>query len=180
MPYEWIEKPNKAPFQDGAFSHAAGDAPAAKLHLWPYRSLPRRGFVWFVGGTLALISLPLYPLLGTLALWGLLPFLLGAVVLLWVMLERSYRDGEVLEELLIWSDHIELTRHNPRTPQQHWTANPYWTRLTMQRDSGPVPHYVTLGGGGRRVEIGAFLSEDERLHLYDDLSQFVTDVRITP
>ena len=33
-----------------------------------------------------------------------------------------------------------------------------------------MPHYVTLCGKGREVEIGAFLSEDERVSLYDELS----------
>ena len=40
----------------------------------------------------------------------------------------------------------------------------------MHETDGPVPHYVTLKGMGREVEIGAFLSEEERITLYDDLS----------
>ena len=33
-----------------------------------------------------------------------------------------------------------------------------------------MPNYVTLKGQGREVEIGAFLSEDERLSLRDELA----------
>jgi uncharacterized membrane protein len=33
-----------------------------------------------------------------------------------------------------------------------------------------VPYYVTLNGNGRRVEIGAFLSEDERRALHGELA----------
>ena len=40
----------------------------------------------------------------------------------------------------------------------------------MHEKGGPVPHYVTLSGKGREVEIGAFLSEDERKALYGELS----------
>lgn len=36
-----------------------------------------------------------------------------------------------------------------------------------------MPHYVTLSGAGREVEIGAFLSEDERKELYAELSEKV-------
>jgi uncharacterized membrane protein len=36
-----------------------------------------------------------------------------------------------------------------------------------------VPNYVTLSGAGREVEIGAFLSEDERKALYGELSDRV-------
>ena len=32
-----------------------------------------------------------------------------------------------------------------------------------------MPFYVTLNGNGREVEIGAFLSEDERKSLYEEL-----------
>jgi uncharacterized membrane protein len=40
---------------------------------------------------------------------------------------------------------------------------------------GPVPHYVTLQGAGREVEIGAFLSEDERCALYDELRREIRE-----
>ena len=73
MPYEWL------PPRDGE----------TRLHLWPYRSLPRRGFVWFIGGTAALLLLPLIAVLGSPVLWGLLPFLLGAVGAIWWALNRS-------------------------------------------------------------------------------------------
>ncbi len=32
-----------------------------------------------------------------------------------------------------------------------------------------MPHYVTCGKAGREVEIGSFLTEEERIALYDDL-----------
>jgi uncharacterized membrane protein len=34
-----------------------------------------------------------------------------------------------------------------------------------------VPFYVTLTGNGRTVEIGAFLSEEERKDLFNELSE---------
>ena len=34
-----------------------------------------------------------------------------------------------------------------------------------------MPFYVTLTGNGRTVEIGAFLSEDERKDLFNELSE---------
>jgi uncharacterized membrane protein len=43
----------------------------------------------------------------------------------------------------------------------------------MHPKGGPVPNYVTLSGNGREVEIGAFLSEEERKALYDDLRHLV-------
>ena len=164
MPYEWItsDTPN---------------APKAELHLWPYRSLPRRGFVWIMGMGFTLILLPLMGLLGTITLWWLLPFALGAMGALWFFIEKSYKDGEILEELLIWNGRITLTRHGPRGALQEWAANPYWVTIHLHKTGGPVPYYVTLKGDGREVEIGAFLSEDERPKLYEELAERLIEIK---
>lgn len=160
MPYEWITP-----------AAAAGPAaPLAELHLWPHRSLPRRGFAGFIGVTCLLIAVPLLTVLGSPVLWGLLPFFVLTVGGVWFAIERSYRDGRVLEELRFWPDRLELTRHNARGPRQDWQANPYWVELRLHRDGGPVEDYLTLKGGGREVEIGAFLSPEERQALHDDLA----------
>jgi uncharacterized membrane protein len=39
---------------------------------------------------------------------------------------------------------------------------------------GPLPNYVTLSGNGREVEIGSFLSEDERKSLFKELQSALT------
>ncbi|SES32619.1 Uncharacterized membrane protein [Tranquillimonas rosea] len=173
MPLLWDHMIEGAPVtQTGAFSHEGG-APLAHAHLWPHRSLPKEGFVWFIAITFALLMVPLIPVLGTVVLWGLLPFLLGALWALYYFLQRSYRDGEIHEELTLWSDRIELKRTNPRGEAQEWHANPYWVRVELHETGGPVANYVTLSGAGREVEIGAFLSEDERTGLYEQLKRLL-------
>lgn len=171
MPFEWVKELDQAPASTGAFSFEAGDPPLAELHLWPYRSLPRKGFVTFFAITFLLVSLPLIAVLGTMLLWGLLPFVATALGAMWLLLQRSYRDGEILEELRVWDDHATLTRHDPRGPIRHWEANPYWVRVEKIDSAAPVDHYLVLKGGPRDVEIGAFLSAEERLSLYPDLQR---------
>jgi uncharacterized membrane protein len=149
MPYEWLPP--------------AGET--QRLHLWPYRSLPRRGMVWFIGTTSALIGLPLIAVFGSPVLWGLLPFLIAAIAAIWWALERSFSDGAVLEDLSLSADLITLTRHGPRGRRQDWQANPYWLRITLHPTGGPVPQYLTLTAGDREVELGAFLTEAERVAL---------------
>lgn len=156
MPYEWI---------------GSDDRGRAELHLWPYRSLSARGFVWFVGGTAALISVPLFAVLGTVVLWGLLPFLVAAVAGIWWALARSWRDGETTEVLVLRRDRIELTRRAPGGTERRWQANPYWVSVHLYPTTGPVPHYLTLKGEGREVEVGAFLTARERQALADDLRE---------
>ena len=157
VPYNWT-----TPDQPGT-------AQERVLHLWPHQSLQPRGFVWFIGLTFAFILLPLMAVLGSVALWALLPFLLLALAAMWLALARSRRDAQVSEVLTLTQDHAHLIRRTPNGPDQEWDCNRYWARPDIHPRGGPVPHYVTLTGAGRVVEIGAFLSEQERVALYGEL-----------
>jgi uncharacterized membrane protein len=120
-------------------------------------------------------TLPLYGLLGSVALWGILPFVLVMVGGLWWGLERSYKDGAILEELTL-GDNILHLRHTPaRGAAKKWACSIYWTRAELHAHGGPVTDYVTLSGNGRTVEIGSFLSEEERNQLYVELDAFLRD-----
>ncbi len=172
MPVEWQKVTEEAPALAGAFSHGRG-RPFAAARIWPHRSLPLTGFAWLIGFTFCMILIPTIPLLGTPVFWGLLPFVMGAVALLYALVMRNYRDGDVVEELTLWSDRMSLVRHNPRGPDQSWEANPHWVRLFLHADKGPVRNYITLRGGNREVELGAFLSPEEREALYGDLDRLL-------
>ncbi|AXI54062.1 DUF2244 domain-containing protein [Sulfitobacter sp. JL08] len=163
MPYKWKTPP--APKS------------ASELQLWPHQSLPPKGFAAFIGATFVLIMIPLFPLIGSVVLWGVLPFLLLAVGGVWLALERSHRNAQILEVLTLSGETAHLVRHNPRGPAQEWDCNIYWAQVEMHKKDGPVPHYVTLRGEGREVEIGAFLSEEERISLYDDLLRGLAQTR---
>ncbi|NGM45471.1 DUF2244 domain-containing protein [Rhodobacter sp. SGA-6-6] len=161
MPYQWLPP--------------SGDT--RRLHLWPHRSLTQPGFVWFVGTTAALIAVPLLAVLGNPVLWGLLPFLVAAIWAIWFALRKNGRDRDILEELVLSRDKITLTRHGPKGQRQDWRANPHWVRVESHRTGGPVPHYLTLKGGPREVEIGAFLSEEERISLQGELTEALAAFR---
>ncbi|RJK99471.1 DUF2244 domain-containing protein [Paracoccus siganidrum] len=158
MPYRWTDA---APEDSGAVSH--------HLLLWPYRSLPRRGFVWFIGITAALLALPMLAALGSTALWGLLPFALLAVTGIWLALQRSYRSGQTREELHLSRRRLHLRRSDPGRPDREWETNSYWVRVNLR--PGPVEDYLTLSDGQREVELGAFLTPEERRQLQGELQQ---------
>jgi len=164
MPYEWTD------------AATGTNPPEAELHLWPYRSLRRRDFVTFISLTALLVTVPLFAVIGSAVLWGILPFILAMLVGIWWALDRSYRDGEILEELRLWPDRVVLDRHDRRAGHRHWEANPYWVQVCLRQD-GPVKNYVTLKGNDREVEIGAFLSEDERRALADELQRAFAGLR---
>lgn len=155
MPYEWSDR----------------DTRPEQLSLWPYRSMPKRGFFAIMCMAMGFIAIPLLAFLGTMALWGMLPFIIFAIGGLYMAIQASYRSSDLLEELTLWDDRMALVRHNPRGDRQEWEANPHWVKVHLHKEGGPVENYITLTGGGREVEIGAFLSEDERLTLYEDLTR---------
>jgi uncharacterized membrane protein len=125
----------------------------------------------FVLATFTLILIPALAMLGSPILWGLLPFLLLAVWAVYFALQRNYRARQITEVLTLNREEAHLVRTDPKGRTQQWDCNRYWTTITKYEKDGPVPHYVTLKGMGREVEIGAFLSEDERIALYDELQR---------
>lgn len=164
MPYEWHDT---APDDSGAVSH--------RLTAWPHRSLPVRGFVWVIATTAALSALPLLAVIGTAVLWGLLPFAALMVWGLWFALQRSYRSGESQEELSIDRQSLRLRRSDPGRNDRCWQTNSYWVRANLRQ--GPVEDYLTLTDGQREIELGAFLTPDERRSLCRELQSRLASLR---
>lgn len=161
MPYEWL------PPSDGEH----------RLQLWPHRSLTQSGFVWFIGLTAALVVLPLLTLIGSPVIWALLPFIAAMLAAIWLALRKNGRDRDIIEDLRLSAGRLSLVRHGPKGRRQDWEVNPYWVRVTLHETGGPVPNYLTLAGEGREVELGTFLSEDERVALRDELHAVLLAVR---
>lgn len=147
-----------------------------ELELWPHNSLPPEGFAVMILGFFLFASIPLYAMLGTILLWGLLPFMLAATWALYYALRRNWRDRQIREVLTVTPRTCHLHRTNPKGPAQDWQSNTYWVRVSLHKDTGPVPFYVTLKGDGREVEIGAFLSEEERKTLYTELLDRINQI----
>ncbi|WP_424830917.1 DUF2244 domain-containing protein [Ruegeria sp.] len=142
-----------------------------ELRLWPHNSMPPRAAMGVILAVFLFGLIPLLTVLGSVLLWGLLPFLLITVLGLWLAFEMNYRARGMFEVLTLTGNQAHLVHHDPRSGDQEWSCNRYWARPAMHKRGGPVPHYVTLIGDGREVEIGAFLSEDERITLYDELTR---------
>jgi uncharacterized membrane protein len=152
------------------------DPPILALTLWPHRSLTRRGFAGVLLLVAAGLALPLAPLGGTAVGWGLLPFLIAALVALYAAIRRSFADGRLTEELRLWPDLITVERREPRGAVRRWHANPAWVRLMLFEDAR-IEKYLTLTGNGREIELGAFLSPDERVALHRDLGAALSPLR---
>jgi len=72
--------------------------------------------------------------------------------------------------LIAWGERALEVRRS-RQPEPALRAHPYWVRLRVVRESGQAR--VWLGSRGQEVEVGAFLSDEERLDLADRLKQLL-------
>ncbi|MGB0499448.1 MAG: DUF2244 domain-containing protein [Rubricella sp.] len=154
----------------------SGDAPLYAISLWPHRSMGATGVSWLMGLVAIGLSIPLVPFLGTPVAWGLLPFMVLTIWLLYLALRSNYRAAEIHEELALWPDLIRVTRTDRRDGTRAWEANPHWVQITLHTDQ-KIENYLTLRGNGREIELGSFLTADERKALHDDISRALSRLR---
>lgn len=127
-----------------------------------------RGFAWFIGATAVMLSLPLFAVLGSAVAWVLMAFFLVTIAAVWRAITSNQKSRMTREELTLSEERIDLQHLPVDGPPKLWEANPYWVTVSLRSD-GPVESYLTLRGAGREVELGAFLTPEERVGLYDDL-----------
>lgn len=151
MPYRWSDEPE-----------------CKTLTLWAHQSMTAPGFAWFIGLTAALLAMPLLAVLGSPVIWILLIFLVLAVWGVWHAIMTNRRHRSMHEVLTIEHEKLRLIHVPADGAPLDWEANPYWTTVHLNRN-GPVENYLTLKGAGREVELGAFLTPEERQALYDEL-----------
>lgn len=150
MPYKWSDTAPKT------------------LTLWPHQSMTPAGFSWFIGVTAAMLTLPLFAVLGSAVAWVLMVFFIATIAAVWRAIMVNRRQRSLHERLTLSEAQIALS-HIPSTgPTLDWSANLHWVTVAL-RDDGPVENYLTLRGNGREVELGAFLTPEEREALYSEL-----------
>ena len=155
MPYAWTETPTKT-----------------TLTLWPHQSMTPGGFTWFIGVTAAMLTLPLFAVLGSAVAWVLMAFFLATVAAVWRAITVNQHRRSLREELTLTEARVALDHIPPDGSPLSWEANPHWVTVSLRQD-GPVENYLTLRGAGREVELGAFLTPDERKDLYDELNRVI-------
>ena len=149
---------------------ARKDEPLFEITLWPYRSLSNKGFVTTILILCMGFMVPLTAFFGTAIFWAVLVPIVLAVWGLWTAIQRTNTDATLTESLKIWPDLIAVYRKNPRSEDQFWHAHPSFVQINM-RENREVENYITLSGGNREIELGAFLTPEERLDLFQTLDR---------
>ena len=149
------------------------DVPLYRVRLWPNQSLTRTGAQWFFGASAVMLAMPLIAVAGTPVFWGLLPFLAAALAAAWWAIRRNGRNLSLSETLTIWRDEVRVERREPDGQVRRWQAEPLKTRLKLHSDA-KLEDYLTMTGGGREIELGAFLAPEERVALADEIETALT------
>ncbi|MEO1330443.1 MAG: DUF2244 domain-containing protein [Pseudomonadota bacterium] len=147
-----------------------GEAPLLSLTLWPHRSLSPRGFRLLLAVAAIGLAIPLIPILGTGAAWVLAGFVVADLALLYFMVQLTYRSGRVRERLTVWRKKLRVVRTEPNGVERVWEANPHWVRVDLH-DTPKIRKYLVLSASGRQVELGSFLTPDERVELAETLRE---------
>ena len=140
-----------------------------RMRIIPNRSLDTHG-TKVVSGIMACgFMLPIIPFIGspvgtTLTIFSGLTFYIFLI-----FLQKSFQQGATFEEVLISKNKIIVVHKEKNKECKTWEGNPYWTRVNVDIDNPKLKNYLTLAGKGRHIELGAFLSPNERIELRDKI-----------
>ena len=140
-----------------------------RMKLLPNRSLSASGtkFVFLI---VALgFLLPIVPFIGS-PIGSTLTIFSGLTFYLFLLfLQKSFQTGQIFEEILISKTKVIVVHQGKNREKQTWEGNPYWTRVNIEINNPKFKNYLTLVGKGRHIELGSFLSPDERIELRDKI-----------
>ena len=101
--------------------------------------------------------------------WPVLPFAGFEIVVLGIAFYLCFVRSQIREVVSVNADVVTVEKGR-RNPQEHWECPRAWAHVSLQRS--PIAWYpssLAIAFQGRRVEIGRFLTEQERCDLAEEL-----------
>ena len=128
--------------------------------LRPNASLSRRDFQ-IVMSLFGLTSFGTGALFLMQGAWPVFGFFGLDVALFYLAFKMNYRQAQRYEIVELVDDKLKITEVSARKVKQETVFNAYWVKVVLQKTADEIgPLFLT--SHGKRVEIGAFLSPDER------------------
>ena len=145
----------------------------------PNRSLSSEGTI-FVFVILAIgLIIPIVPFLGSQVGITLTLFSGVTFYLFLFFLGKNFQSGQLYEEIMISSEKIEITHKEKNKKKLTWEGNPFWTKVVMEEKANKVENYLTIREKGRHIELGAFLSPDERINLKNEIQNALAKAKLS-
>ena len=105
--------------------------------------------------------------------WTVLPFAGFEVIVLGIALYLCLLRSQIREVVTVNAETVVVEKGR-RQPRERWECPRAWARVALEPSSiAWYPMRLTIAFQGRRVEIGQFLSDEERSVLADELQQMI-------
>lgn len=163
---------------DPGTAPAAGPAPLLDVVVYPHRSLGPTGFLVLMA-VLCACSFAVGLVFYLSGAWPVVGFLGLDVLIVYVAFRLNYRAARAYETLRLTREALEVTKVDARGRGRRIAFQPYW--LAVDMDDPPRRHSrLTLRSHGQRLEIGGFLTGDEKLDLARTLRRGLDEARRPP
>lgn len=140
---------------------ATTTAPLFAAELTPHRSLSPRGMRIVIALVAALAALPGI-IFFSMGAWPVVGFMgLDVLAIAWAM-SVSMRKGRARQVVTLWAERLAVLSVDGKGAEALRNFNPHTVRLLVDRDFNERTTALRLRSGRDEVELGAFLSLDER------------------
>jgi len=101
--------------------------------------------------------------------WMIVPFTLLDILVIIVILRRVLNSNNRIEEIHCSSEQLIVSRGLGRF-QKQWQFNPFWAKVIVKENAHPwYPSKLLIRSHGKSVELGKFLTDDEKQKLAYDI-----------
>ena len=149
------------------------------LELRPNCALTHQTALLFFG-FVCLTSFGIATLMAVQGFWPVLPFAGLEMLLLGWALRVSLGNAHVVQRLAVSEESVRVDCLGPRS-EEHLVFPRHWATVTLRASYTALhPSRLLIESRGRAVEIGGFLTEEERRGLAAQLKQVIGRINETP
>lgn len=158
-------------------AHTVADPTPNRIELVPHCSLTPRGAAVFFGG-LAAVSFGIAGIFAAQGFWPVLPFAgLEMAVLGWA-LNASFARRRQAEAITISDEDVVIERIEGA--ERHRFSR-HWAQVRLRRPASRLhPSRLLIESHGRALEVGRFLTEEERRGLAVRLQRLIGRINESP
>ncbi len=156
--------------------NSQADLPVFEALLYPRRSLSPRGFVILIAIT-GIIGFAYGTAFGLMGAWPIFGFC-GTEWLLFIYLFRKHLKGDRRSERLrLYRDRLMVETISPKGACQTYRFQPYWLQVILD-EPDEYESVLYLRSHGKQLQIGSFLSPQERRDVAGELRNVLNRLRL--
>lgn len=147
--------------------------------LTPHRSLGRKGFIVLMAAV-SLISFVAGMIFLIAGAWPVFGFFGLDVLLIYWAFRANYRAAAAYEQVMVTASELKVRKVSARGEAREWTLNPLWVRLERETHEEFGVQRLFLTFRGHHLNIGNFLSPEEKNSFSTALTAALSEARRGP